>query len=438
MTLPDKNVLLIVVDQWRGDTLPMLGHDLIKVPNVAALAAEGVTFARHYTQTVPCGPARVSLHTGRYQMNHRSVQNGVPLASGHTNIALEARKLGYDPVLVGYSSTTPDPRGRSPDDPSFKAMSTLLDGWRSVGAWGPLKEAYFGWVAARGYDLPDNPSDIWLPQGEADEIGASARPSRIPAELSDTAFFTDKALEFLKAPRKSPWFLHLGYFRPHPPFSAPEPFNSMYRPEDCPPPIRAATPEDEAAQHPFLAYNIGNETRRHFFENGRGLVSEMPEDEVRQARAAYYGLISEVDQQIGRVFDYLKQTGQWDDTIVIFTGDHGEQLGDHYLMGKLGYFDESFHIPLVIRDPRKVADATRAAQGGALHRDRRHHAMLLDWIGAPHRVPATETRCCGSSRMPTSQPVGARRSTTNTISAARHIQISKRRWACRWTTVRSR
>ncbi|MBU0885570.1 MAG: sulfatase-like hydrolase/transferase, partial [Alphaproteobacteria bacterium] len=105
-----KNVLLIVVDQWRGDTLPMLGHPVVKTPNIASLAAEGVTFARHYTQAVPCGPARASLLTGLYMMNHRAVQNTIPLDARHTNVAKEARKKGYDPAIVGYTTTTPDPR----------------------------------------------------------------------------------------------------------------------------------------------------------------------------------------------------------------------------------------------------------------------------------------------------------------------------------------
>ena len=105
-----KNVLLIVVDQWRGDTLPMLGHPLIKTPNIEALAKQGVTFANHFTQAVPCGPGRASLLTGLYMMNHRAVQNTIPLDARHTNLAIEVRKAGYEPALVGYTTTTPDPR----------------------------------------------------------------------------------------------------------------------------------------------------------------------------------------------------------------------------------------------------------------------------------------------------------------------------------------
>jgi arylsulfatase A-like enzyme len=138
-----KNVLLIVVDQWRGDTLPMLGHPVIKTPNIEALAGEGVTFSRHYTQAVPCGPGRASLLTGLYMMNHRAVQNTVPLDARHTNIALEVRKAGYDPALVGYTTTTPDPRITSPHDPRFTVLGADMEGWRPVGSWGMKMEAYF-------------------------------------------------------------------------------------------------------------------------------------------------------------------------------------------------------------------------------------------------------------------------------------------------------
>src|SRR5687768_8455041 len=105
-----KNVLLIVVDQWRGLMLPKLGADYLKVPNIDRLSEEGVTFRNHFTQTAPCGPARASLLTGLYQMNHRAVQNTIPLDARFTNLGHELRKGGYDAALVGYTTTTPDPR----------------------------------------------------------------------------------------------------------------------------------------------------------------------------------------------------------------------------------------------------------------------------------------------------------------------------------------
>ncbi|MFZ4709492.1 MAG: alkaline phosphatase family protein, partial [Zwartia sp.] len=360
MKAKQKNVLLIVVDQWRGDTLKNLGHPVIQTPNIEALASEGVTFAKHYTQAVPCGPGRASMLTGLYMMTHRAVQNTIPLDARHTNIAKEVRKAGYEPALVGYTTTTPDPRETDANDPRFKVLGADMEGWRPVGSWGLDKEAYFAWLASQGFAMPEKSNDIWLPQDLTDaDIGATAKPSVVPAHLSDTTWFTDRALEYLQGTENKPWFLHLGYYRPHPPFSAPAPYHAMYDPKDCPPPIRAVSQDLEAAQHPMLAYYLQGIQRRRFFENGQGLGADMQDAEVRQMRATYYGLMSEVDHHIGRVFEYLKRTGQWDNTLIVLTSDHGEQLGDHHLLGKLGYFDQSFHIPMIVRDPNPEADATR-------------------------------------------------------------------------------
>ena len=104
------NVLLIVVDQWRGDFLPVLGAGFLSTPNIDRLCREGVTFRNHFSNAVPCGPARASLLTGLYLMNHRAVQNTVPLDQRHFNLGRALRLIGYDPALIGYTTSTPDPR----------------------------------------------------------------------------------------------------------------------------------------------------------------------------------------------------------------------------------------------------------------------------------------------------------------------------------------
>lgn len=396
MTRAKKNVLLIVVDQWRGDTLGKLGHPTVKTSNIDALANEGVTFAKHYTQAVPCGPGRASMLTGLYMMTHRAVQNTIPLDARHTNIAFEVRKAGYEPALVGYTTTTPDPRKTAPEDPRFKVLGADMEGWKPVGSWGLKMEAYFAWIKAKGFPVPKIPTNIWLPQGhEKEEMGATAKPSSIPAHLSDTSFFTDRALEYLKGTEGKPWFLHLGYYRPHPPFIAPEPYNSMYAPEDCPPPVRAESVDAEATQHPMLEFYLKSIERKKFFEHGQGLGAEMSEKEVQQMRATYYGLMSEVDAHVGQVCDYLKQTGQWDNTLVILTSDHGEQLGDHHLLGKLGYFDQSFHIPMIVRDPSESANLTRGKIVRHFTETVDTMPTILEWMGLP--IPRT---CDGESLLP--------------------------------------
>ncbi len=352
-----KNVLLIVVDQWRADFVPHLGAGFLHTPNLDRLCREGVTFANHVTTAVPCGPARASLLTGLYLMNHRAVQNTVPLDARHTNLGKQLRLIGYDPALIGYTTTTPDPRTSGPRDPRFTTLGDLMDGFRSVGAFEPNMDGYFGWLAHKGHILPKRREDIWLPEGEDAVPGATDRPCRIPAELSDSSYFTERALTYLKGRNGKPWFLHLGYYRPHPPFIAPAPYNAMYAPADMPAPIRAERWEQEAAQHPLLGFYLRGISQGSFFHGAGGAATALQEAAIRQMRATYAGLITEIDDCLGRVFDYLDQTGQWEETMIVFTSDHGEQLGDHWLLGKIGYFDESFRIPLVVKDAGRNARA---------------------------------------------------------------------------------
>ena len=104
------NILFITADQWRGECLSSLGHPHVKTPNLDTLAADGVSFKRHYAQATPCGPSRACLYTGMYMQNHRSLLNGTPLDARHANIAMEARKSGYEPALFGYTDVSLDPR----------------------------------------------------------------------------------------------------------------------------------------------------------------------------------------------------------------------------------------------------------------------------------------------------------------------------------------
>ena len=372
-----KNVLLVVVDQWRADCVPYLGTPHLHTPNLDRLCRAGVTFRNHVTATVPCGPARASLLTGLYAMNHRAVQNTVPLDDRHVTLPRALRAVGYDPALVGYTTTTPDPRATSPNDPRFGVLGDNMDGWRSVGAFEPNHDGYFGWLAQQGYPLPPNREDIWLPEYETVR-GATAHPARIPAHLSDTAFFTERALTYLKGRDGKPFFLHLGYYRPHPPFVASAPYNALYDAADMPGPVRAASPEAEAAQHPLLRWYLTHQSQGSYFQGAEGMPASIDAATIRQLRATYYGMMTEVDDQLGQVFAWLDQTSQWDDTLIIFTSDHGEQLGDHHLLGKLGYFDESFRIPLVI----KGTDNPRAGQiEDAFTESVDVMPTILDWLG---------------------------------------------------------
>jgi arylsulfatase A-like enzyme len=177
---------------------------------------------------------------------------------------------------------------------------------------------------------------------------------------------------------------------------APEPYNALYDPAQVPAAQRRASPEEEAEQHPFLAAKLAmlRQARGYDEHNPNNLVT-MPELEWRQMRATYYGMMTQVDDQIGRLMAYLKETGQYEHTLIILSCDHGEMGGDHYCWGKEVYFEQSFHIPLIIRDPRTAADASRGMQVGHFTEAVDILPTLLEWLGQP--VPA---QCDGVSLMP--------------------------------------
>ncbi len=392
-----KNLLFITTDQWRGECLSVLGHPTVKTPNLDALAAAGVLFRNHFTQCTPCGPSRASIHTGMYLQNHRSVENGVPLDARHTNIALEFRKLGYDPALVGYTDTTPDPRLYSPQDPALKTYSGILPGFHRVLDISTIcPEPWALWLEERGYKVPENLRDLYYASVKGypgvKTRGKTYAPVCYSKEESDTAFITEKALQFIRRPGRKPWFLHISYLRPHRPYLAPEPYNRLYHPDDVPDFKRASSLEQEANQHPYLAYLLEQSLNK-----GQYRTSIFPRDKksMRQVRATYYGLMTEVDDNIGKILALLKENGQYENTIIVFLSDHGVQLGDHHLLPPVGYFDQSFHIPFIIRSPDEKEQQQHGRVVNAFTENVDILPTLLDIFGAD--IPI---QCDGRSLVP--------------------------------------
>ena len=389
-----RNVLFICVDQWRGDSLSFLGHRAALTPNIDALAADGVSFTAHYGQAAPCGPARASMLTGQYVMNHRVTANGVPLDSRHPNLATEVRKIGMEPQLIGYTTTIPDPVKHPAADPRFSEIGDVMEGFQIFAHFDEVDyRNYFGWVAGRGYQLAANPFEVWYPQ--SGPCGPTAEPCQVPAEHSDTAWTGEHGLSFLRGAAVSrkdrPWLLHLGFLRPHPPFIACAPYHAMVPDDAIPGPVRATSREEEGAQHPVLAHWLAMQKQSSYYEGATGPVSAMSDQDVLLTRRAYYGLIAEIDDWVGRIVAELKAIRQYDDTLIIFTSDHGEQLGDHRLLGKIGWFDQSYHLPLIIRDP----DGVRGRRVEEFSESVDLMPTILDWLGM-----ATPASCNGVSLLP--------------------------------------
>ena len=307
---------------------------MVRTPNLDALAQNGVRFSRHYSQAAPCGPGRASLYTGLYQAQHRVVGNGTPLDRRFDNIAWAARRAGYRPTLFGYTDQAIDPRDvTDPADPRLSSYEGVLPGFEV------------------GLDLPSETPTAWLDDlkckghGELSAHDALASEDRRPASDSMAAFVTDRLTGWI-AEQPAPWFAHLSHLRPHPPFCAAGEFAGRYDPQSVPDPI-APSPD----RHPL-----------HVGLSRPGLMGAPDAAEQRRMAAQYFGMISEVDHQLGRLWQSLKDNGSWDDTFILVTSDHGEQLGDHGLMQKGGFFEASYHVPLVIRDPRQMASAGRVVE----------------------------------------------------------------------------
>jgi arylsulfatase A-like enzyme len=398
MTKPTPgNVLFITIDQWRAECLSVLGHPCVKTPHLDALAGDGVLFRNHFAQCSPCGPSRASIYTGMYMQNHRSVINGTPLDPRHTNVALEARKAGYAPDLFGFTDFSPDPRGLPVDDPRLSTFEGVLPGFDAK-----LNLGYFECIPwlddlrSKGYTVPDDFWQIYDPVADypgAAERGPAYPPPVYSAEDSRTAFVTNAAVGGLSTAEPG-WFTHISYLRPHPPIVAPEPYNTLYDAADAPLPLRAASADEEARQHPWLARELAD------LENlvdwsVQPAPGENYDRDLAQVRATYYGLVTKIDDAVGEIVEQVKERGEYDDTLIVVTSDHGEMLGDHWLLGKRGYFDQAFQVPLIIRDPRATADGTRGRTVDAFTESVDVMPTILDWIDQD--IPR---QCDGYSLLP--------------------------------------
>jgi arylsulfatase A-like enzyme len=327
------NILFITLDQFRGDSLSAAGHPVVRTPHLDRLATSGVRLARHYAQSNPCAPGRACLYTGTYQLNNRVVSNGTPLDDRFDNIARAARRAGYEPAMWGYTDQGLDPtQADGPDDPRLDTYEGILPGFDAELDMPAHHRPWRRWLEELGYERMNA------------EEALETEPDR-PVEHGVSAFLTDRLLDWI-ARQDEPWFAHASYLRPHPPYAAAGHWSTYYDDADVGEPI---APVDDP--HPLHRAALSNQ------------VSAAPTDpaELRHLRRQYFGMISDVDAQLGRVWDALQASGAWESTYIVVTADHGEQLGDHGLQQKVGWFEESHHIVGIVRDPSEAADGGRGS-----------------------------------------------------------------------------
>ena len=363
-----KNILFIMCDQLRADYLSCYGHPFINTRNIDKIADMGVLFNHAYCQAPLCGPSRASFYSGRYLASHGALANADPLKLGELSLGDYLHELKYRTVLIGKSEVriNQDALERIHIENSSDMRISFVQGGfeyfdRLEGIYTnqivPDDLAYSDYLLSKGYE-GTNPWENWA-NSAFDEHGKKVsgwqmRNSNLPAavseEHSETAYTTDRALEFLSAVGKEDqWCLHLSYIKPHWPYLVPSPYHSYYSKEHILPAVRNSV--EKKNSHPVLKAFQDELYSQNFSR-----------DEVRErVIPTYMGLIKQVDDHLGRILDKLKSMDLLDSTLIIFTSDHGDYLGDHWLGEKDLFHEPSVRIPMIVYDPDTRANNSRGS-----------------------------------------------------------------------------
>jgi arylsulfatase A-like enzyme len=356
-----KNVLFVMCDQLRADYLSCYGHPRLQTPNIDALAARGTRFTRAYVQAPVCGPSRMSFYTGRYAFSHGATWNFVPLPVGERTLGDYLRPHGVRTAIIGKTHMNPDAEGmKRLGLASDRGDGVLLaecgfepyarDDGIYFRADGTDDETYNRYLNRMGY-AGTNPWHDHANSGEGPDgqilSGWSMRNARSAARVkeqhSETAFCTDQAIAFMREQGDKPWCLHLSYIKPHWPYIAPAPYHAMYAGSDMLPAVRSE--EERRDPNPVYAAFMRHQDSQSFAR-----------EEVRNAVIpAYMGLTRQVDDHLGRLFRFLEQSGRSTDTLIVFTSDHGDFLGDHWLGEKELFYEQAARIPMIVADPDENA-----------------------------------------------------------------------------------
>jgi arylsulfatase A-like enzyme len=409
-----RNVLFIMCDQLRADYLSCNGHPTIHTPHIDALAARGVNFTRAYCQSPVCGPSRMSFYTGRYMFSHGATWNNVPLSVGEWTMGDYLRALGRRTVLVGKTHMRADDEGMARLEIAAGSPLGVLvsqcgfepyerdDGLHPEQSADP-NLAYNRYLRSRGYGS-NNPwhdfaNSVEGPHGEV-LSGWYMRHAHLPARVaeadSETAYMTNRAIDFLREAGDRPWCLHLSYIKPHWPYIAPSPYRDMYGPQHVVPARRQA--QERAQPHPVVAAFMQHEESQNF-----------QRDEVREVVIpAYMALVKQIDDHLGRLWGVLETQGRLEDTMIVLTSDHGDYLGDHWLGEKELFHEASARVPLLVYDPQAAADHTRGTQDTRLVEAIDLLPTFLDALGGDLHPQRLEGRSLLPLLRPGSEPVAWR------------------------------
>ncbi|CAM3098292.1 Arylsulfatase [Klebsiella spallanzanii] len=369
------NILWICTDQQRWDTLSCLGTPGAQTPHIDNLAAAGVLFERAYVQSPICTPSRASFLTGMYPIAHQIQRNGNRRFPEHLHLLPRSfQQAGYRTGLIGKLHLSASQHGveQRPDDgyDEFYWSQHPHPDW-SEG------HDYQTWLEEKGVD----------PQALYAHAQGAIYPG-VEAEFHQTTWATERAREFISRHQQSPWFLSINLYDPHPPFDPPQAYLQRIDADAIRPPLFAES--DLAHQARFT--RVDQQTKKAVNPNVavegeslQGSHDTPPESwDAKAIRAAYFAMIAQIDDLVGSLTSLLDESGQRQNTLVIFMSDHGEMLGDHGLLYKgCRFYEGLVHVPLIVSWPQRFAPQRRS---NALVELVDIPATLLESAGLP--IPA--------------------------------------------------
>ncbi len=326
MPIDKPNILLILTDQQRADTIAALGNERIRTPNLDRLVSEGVAFTNAYSPSPVCAPARACLHYGQYPAKTQCLGNIHPTTpDDRESYADVFSRHGYETIGIGKCHFLPDRLALR----GFKQRLTQEEAPRCI-----EDDDYLKFIRQSPYKNTRDVHGTWR------DLLYMPQTSPLDEAHHPTQWVGDRTIDFIreKAGGEHPWMAFCSFIHPHPPYAPPAPWDMLYTPDEMELPYQPA----------------GYESRQPAFQGSDGLhhyYFDPPVSDTlwRMVKSRYYACISFVDHQIGRILDALESSGQLDNTLIVFSSDHGEMLGDLGLIGKGNMYESSARIPLVVR-----------------------------------------------------------------------------------------
>ena len=351
MHKPNKpNLVYIFTDQQRADTMAAYGNDWIETPNLNRLADQSLVFENAYVSAPICTPSRSTLMTGLWPHTNGCTKNNIPLPEEVQTFA-EFFPEEYHTAYYGKWHLGDEVIKRKGWD-EWHSIEDQYRVWSTKEDNNEILSDYHQYLIAQGYK-PDKESSGKM-------VFSRSFAAQLPEEHTKAAYLGRKVSEFIDHNKANPFAICVNFFEPHPPYTGP--FNDLYEPDDIPQtPVFRVDPPDSASRMSTLMADeqakkrlvINHDQETSILENDDEFNGPLTnsENEFRKVQAKYYGLVTLVDKAVGQILDAIEKAGISEETIVVFTSEHGDQMGDHNFFHKIVMYEQSVKVPCLIRVP---------------------------------------------------------------------------------------